>query len=125
MRATTWIAIGSFCAALGVALGAFGAHALKERLAAAGELENWATAARSLLVHALALVLFGLYRERHAGRDFPGWAFLCGSLLFSGSILLLALGLAERVVWPLTPLGGAALIGAWLAWAWEALRAKS
>jgi uncharacterized membrane protein YgdD (TMEM256/DUF423 family) len=122
MRATAWIAIGSVCGALGVALGAFGAHALEERLAAAGTLDSWHTAARSLLVH--ALILFGIWRERHPGRTFPGWGFLCGSLLFSGSIVLLALGVAKGVLGPLTPLGGALLIAAWLAWAWDALRSK-
>ena len=122
MQPRRWIALGALLAALGVALGAFGAHALRERLTAAGQLENWETATRYLLVHALALVAFGLFRERVPGNGIPGWCFLLGSLFFSGSIACLCFRVATAVMGPLTPLGGVLLIGGWIAFAVAALR---
>jgi len=125
MTARTTLALGALWAALAVALGAFGAHALKERLVEAGQLENWHTAVRYQMWHALALVLVGVLRERSATPGFlrfPAWGFLIGSLLFSGSIYCLALDVARPVMGPITPLGGALVIAAWCSFAWQAWR---
>ena len=124
MTARSCLAIGAVWAAIGVSLGAFGAHALKERLEAADQLANWHTAVRYQVWHALALILIGVLRERRAGLVFPSWGFLVGSLLFSGSIYCLALGVMRPVMGPITPLGGALLISAWLSFAWQVWRAK-
>lgn len=117
------IALGCLVAGLAVVLGAFGAHALEERLVADGQLANWETAVRYQAWHGLALVAYGLFRERRPdGGWFVAWAFALGALLFSGSILALALGAPSKFLWPLTPLGGLGLIAGWLLFALQALR---
>jgi uncharacterized membrane protein YgdD (TMEM256/DUF423 family) len=99
-------------------MGAFGAHALKGALEAAGTREAWETASRYQLLHAAALLGFaGWMRSSQgaAGRC-AAWAvrlWAAGTLLFSGSLYGLALG-APRWLGPVTPLGGAALIAGWL-----------
>lgn len=120
MSASRWIALGALSGALTVGLGAFGAHALKERLAA-DELAIWSTAVQYQGLHALALVAFGLLAERARVSALAGWLFLLGTLFFSGSLYALALG-APRWCGAITPLGGIALIAGWLALAWAALR---
>jgi uncharacterized membrane protein YgdD (TMEM256/DUF423 family) len=104
--------------ATGVVLGALGAHALKPRLAVAGMADAWQTAVIFQLVHAAALLGFAGWLRPVAAP--PGrcaaWAirlWILGTLLFSGSIYCLALG-AGPGVGPLTPLGGVALIAAWV-----------
>jgi uncharacterized membrane protein YgdD (TMEM256/DUF423 family) len=123
MSPRTCVALGSLLGATGVALGAFGAHALHERLEAAGQLANWQTAVSYQLWHAPALVLVGILRERHGGFVWSARAFLAGSLCFSGSIYCLAFGVLRPVMVPLTPLGGVLLLAGWLALASHALRA--
>jgi uncharacterized membrane protein YgdD (TMEM256/DUF423 family) len=118
-----WIAAGAAWAAAAVLLGAFGAHALAERLGPDGE-ADWQTAVRYQLAHALAILVHALFRERHGGSALAAGCFLVGSLLFSGSIYLLALDLLDAYVWPLTPLGGLILIAGWVAWAVAALRPR-
>ena len=125
MNARTWLAGACLLAALGVAAGAFGAHALKEGLEARGQLENWHAAVRYQVWHALALIAFALWRERHPGNAVVGWLMLGGGLLFSGSIYLLALDVGRGVVWPFTPLGGGLMMGGWVAWAVQAWKARS
>lgn len=105
---------GAVLGALGVAAGAFGAHGLKERLSAEA-LGWWDTASRYQLIHALALLATGLL-ERHRGTQLPWPAqlLLWGTIVFSGTLYGLALG-GPRWLGAVTPLGGAALIGGWLA----------
>lgn len=124
MSSARWIAAGCLLGAVAVALGAFGAHALKDTLVERGTLANWETAVRFQLVHAVALVAFALFRERHPGKGFPGWMFFLGATCFSGSLYLLCLGIAKSLMGPLTPFGGLLLIGGWIAFALEALRAR-
>ncbi len=118
MRPERWMALGAVWAALAVGLGAMGAHALEERLAASDGLDNWRTAASYQLWHALALVLFGLERRTNsggsAGGSWVGWCFFLGSLAFSGSIYGLSLQWGGKVLGPVTPLGGVLMIAAWL-----------
>jgi uncharacterized membrane protein YgdD (TMEM256/DUF423 family) len=119
-----WILLGCLWAALGVVLGAFGAHALEETLSASGHLDEWDTAVRYQLVHALALIAFGLFGERTRGRDYPALLFLIGSVFFSGSIYALCFDVLRALMGPITPLGGALLILGWLGFAREALRRR-
>ena len=122
MKPRQWIGIGAFWAAIGVTLGAFGAHAMKEELVAADQLENWRTAVRYQVWHALALVAYGILGERRRLAAYAGWAFLVGSFLFSGSIYCLARDVLRPVMGPLTPIGGALLISAWITFGISALR---
>lgn len=123
MHGRAWILLGCAWAALGVVLGAFGAHLLKDKLAPE-QLANWDTAVRYQLVHALALVAFGLFGERSSGKDYPGVLLLLGSLFFSGSIYALCFGFLKSVMGPITPLGGVMMIGGWIGFALEARRRR-
>jgi len=104
---------------IGVAVGAFGAHALHPFLLRNGMLEVWQTAVQYQLIHAVALVgLAGWLRgmsegaaRRRAGQ--AAWCWTAGVVLFSGSLYLLAIG-APRWVGPITPLGGLSLLIGWL-----------
>ena len=108
-----FLVLGAACAALAVAAGAFGAHALRDAVPPE-RLATWATAAHYGLAHALALVLTGLVAERAPGRlvRAAGWLFLAGIALFSGSLYALVL-LDAPVLGAVTPLGGAAFIAGW------------
>ena len=106
---------GALYGALAVALGAFGAHALKARLAPE-LLAHWGTATQYLALHALALLATGLLIERqppHRSLTLAGLAFLLGTAIFSGSLYLRVL--LDMPSWGMvTPLGGALLILGWL-----------
>ena len=111
------VALGALSAFLAVALGAFGAHALRDRLAP-DLLAVFETGARYHLVHAVAIVVVGFAEARLPAVRVSGVLFLIGTLLFSGSLYALALT-GVRGWGAVTPLGGLAfLVGwAWLAWA--------
>jgi uncharacterized membrane protein YgdD (TMEM256/DUF423 family) len=113
---------GALSGALGVALGAFGAHALRPRLEPE-RLVVFETAVRYQLIHALAL-LFCSTAVVAGGSTIwftlCGWFFVFGSLLFSGSLYLLVF--TNRRAWgAVAPLGGLALIAGWLSLAAGAL----
>jgi len=104
----------------GVALGAFGAHALKESLLAHGTLDVWETGVRYHLVHAVALLALAASPARAAGNAGMDWricagrAWAIGVVLFSGSLYGYALGGPHFLVF-LTPLGGLTLLFGWVA----------
>lgn len=116
--------IGAVAGFLGVALGAFGAHALKARLSAA-DLEIFETAVRYHLVHAVALLALAALAQRlpEGTASVAGWAFSLGILIFSGSLYLLVLT-GPRWLGAVTPLGGTALLVGWAALAWGLLRSS-
>lgn len=103
----------------GVGLGAFGAHGLKATLEPAGLLEIWKTAVFYQLIHAVAL--FALAGWPNPAAHKIGWCWIVGVLLFSGSLYGLALG-GPRLLGPITPLGGLALLAGWLLLTWAAFR---
>ena len=118
MRWTIWAAIFG---GLGVALGAFGAHALKERLSAT-DLVVFETAVRYQFIHALALMGCDMVASWSSGSGsspstasrVAGWCFVVGIVLFSGSLYaLVATGV--RKLGAVTPLGGVAFIAGWVA----------
>ncbi|MDA0990027.1 MAG: DUF423 domain-containing protein [Verrucomicrobia bacterium] len=122
------LAAASLMGGLAVVLGAFGAHALKERLDAAA-LAAFETAVRYQFYHALALLAVGLLMSQSMGGALRASAacFLLGTLLFSGSIYLLAtrslLPFGDcRWLGPVTPLGGLLLIAGWICLAVAAVR---
>jgi uncharacterized membrane protein YgdD (TMEM256/DUF423 family) len=115
--------VGSVFAFLGVALGAFAAHALEERLEARA-LEVFETGVRYQMIHALGLILLALLLARWPGSlgVWAGWAFVGGVLVFSGSLYLLALS-GVRAWGAVTPLGGVAFLAGWALLAIHVLRA--
>lgn len=109
-----FFSIGCAFGLTGVALGAFGAHALKARLAAE-QLATFEVGVRYQLIHALAMLAVTWACTRWPGKaaEASGWLFIAGTLLFSGS--LYALTLAEmRSLGIVTPVGGVALLLGWL-----------
>jgi len=112
-----WVAWGAVNAALSVAAGAFGAHALKARLPEA-LLVTFETGARYQMYHALALIAVGLAMGARPSSLFSaaGWAFTVGIVLFSGSLYALALS-GVRGLGAVTPLGGVAFLTGWVLFA--------
>ena len=113
MYGTAWL-LGSLSALVGVAAGAFGAHALQAAVDP-GLMEVYETGVRYQLVHALALLAIGLAGGRWpAGRwSIPTWLFAAGTVLFSGSLYLLAIT-GVRWLGAVTPLGGVCFLAGWL-----------
>ena len=119
-----WFAIGAGLGAVGVALGAFGAHGLKTRVDAAG-IAVWETASRYHVIHALALLATAWACDRWPGRyaESAGWLFLSGVVLFSGSLYALTLT-GVRALGAITPIGGLCLIAGWVCLALAAMRGR-
>lgn len=112
-----WMAIGALFAFLGVALGAFGAHALRTRITPR-DLEIFDVAVRYQLTHALALLITGLilwWRGLDVSRllVITPWLFTAGIILFSGSLYVLVLT-GKRWLGAVTPLGGVLFLAGWL-----------
>ncbi len=120
--------IGAVSAGIAVAAGAFGAHALRARVDARA-LEVWETAARYQMYHALALLFVAWLATVPGDGDAPvgrlygspvqvaGWAFVIGTVIFSGSLYLMTL---TGMTWlgAITPLGGVAFLVGWGAVVW-------
>jgi uncharacterized membrane protein YgdD (TMEM256/DUF423 family) len=122
--AKLFIGAGALAAALGVALGAFGAHALKARLSA-DMLAVWHTAVQYHLWHALGMVAIGTLAQQlptSVPLKLAGWLMLAGIVLFSGSLYALA-ATGTRWLGAVAPFGGACFIVAWLALGYAVLRA--
>jgi uncharacterized membrane protein YgdD (TMEM256/DUF423 family) len=105
----------------GVALGAFGAHALKETLTARGSVATWQTAVLYHLIHAVALLALVGVAGSWTNARWIGVCWSLGVVLFSGSLYWLALG-GPKILGPVTPLGGLAFLAGWLLVAWNAFR---
>lgn len=99
---------------LAVALGAFGAHALKEMLSASGRLETYELAVRYHFYHALALLAAGILMGRNSDSSLGLSAtfLLIGIVLFSGSLYALCLLNISRIA-IITPIGGVFLLAGW------------
>ncbi len=107
--------LASLSGALGVMLGAFGAHALRARLSP-DLLDTFETGVRYQMYHVFALlaVSFALARVGPSGwLNAAGWLFILGTLLFSGSLYLLS-WTGVRWLGAITPFGGVAFIAGWL-----------
>jgi uncharacterized membrane protein YgdD (TMEM256/DUF423 family) len=114
--------LGAASAFVSVAAGAFGAHALRGRLAPE-LLAVFETAARYQMYHALALLAVAWAMSRWPGALtlWAGWLFIAGTVLFSGSLYALALS-GVRWLGAITPFGGAAFLAGWLCLALSAGR---
>ena len=120
----TFLFLGALSGALAVAFGAFGAHGLRAALSA-DLLSTFETGVRYHMYHALALLAVALAAARWSSTAFlpaAGWLFVAGTLLFSGSLYLLAFT-GARWLGIITPFGGVAFIAGWLCLALAALRA--
>jgi uncharacterized membrane protein YgdD (TMEM256/DUF423 family) len=115
-------ALGAASGFVGVAAGAFGAHGLKARLTPE-LLAVFDTGARYQMIHALALLAVAWAISRWPGRAAvaSGWCFVAGTLIFSGSLYLLALT-GVRGLGAITPVGGVLFLLGWLLLALAAWR---
>ena len=100
----------SVIGALGIAAAAFGAHGL-ENIASPEQVRWWAIGAAIQLVTAPCVLLAALHRDQISA--VVGWLWVVGVGLFSGSLYAMALG-GPRSLGAVTPLGGVALVAAWL-----------
>ncbi len=112
------VALGALNAAIAVAAGAFGAHALRERLEPRA-LEIFETGARYQMYHALGILLCGVLATR--GAQQAGWVLQVGIVIFSGSLYALALS-GVKGLGAITPIGGVAFLAGWAWLAWSAWR---
>ena len=122
---TKFLLLAAISAFIGVAAGAFGAHGLEPKLSA-DLLAVYETGVRYELFHAVALLFVGLAADRwpNAGWGRAGWMFVAGTVLFSGSLYLLALT-GARWLGAVTPLGGACFLLGWFFAAAASLRSAS
>jgi len=123
MSARLALVLASFFLFVAVAAGAFGAHALKERIAPE-LLAVYQTAVQYHFWHALGLLAIGvmLVQKPDSGAlAIAAWLLVAGMVLFSGSLYALALT-GVRGLGAVTPIGGIALLAAWVAMGWAAWR---
>jgi uncharacterized membrane protein YgdD (TMEM256/DUF423 family) len=120
----TFVVAASVLGFLGVALGAFGAHALRDSLTPR-DLEIFETAVRYQLIHAVALLGVAAAAARWPDVSTlltaSGWLMVGGVLVFSGSLYTLV-GTGIRSFGAVTPIGGVAMLAAWATLGWAALR---
>lgn len=113
--AKLFLIIGSTLGGLSVAIGAFGAHALKNILEANDQMQTFETGVKYQFYHALALILLGILMQKFDHKLFiwSGYGFIIGTILFSGSLYILSLSGIGK--WgAITPLGGVAYLVGWI-----------
>ncbi|MBH0084929.1 DUF423 domain-containing protein [Psychrobacter sp. SCQQ22] len=115
-----WVGIAAINMAIAVALGAFGAHGLKN-IASPQQLEWWHTATLYLLVHALGLLLVGLLIRLRYITQTTAWLLQIGIIIFAGSLYSMTLG-APLWFGAITPIGGVLMIVGWLCLALSAFK---
>ena len=123
MTARAALTLAALLMFVAVAAGAFGAHALRSRLAP-DMAAVWQTAVQYHAWHALGLAVVGLltiHVPERAGLALAGWLFIVGIVLFSGSLYAMALT-GVRTLGAITPIGGGAFLAGWLSLAWAASR---
>ncbi len=110
-----FLMLGGLMGVLSVAIGAFGAHALKSILEANQRVDTFELASRYHFYHTGALLVLGILLKMYPSRWFiwSGYSFFIGILIFSGSLYLLSLT-GKTWLGAITPLGGLALIAAWV-----------
>ena len=104
---------GTILALGAVVMGAFGAHILKDILTAKSSVSTWETAVRYQMWHALSLLLLSVFPKKQMPSKATGQCLIIGTLLFSGSLYLLAIG-GPKWLGPVTPIGGLLLISGWM-----------
>ncbi|MEK8126848.1 DUF423 domain-containing protein [Paenibacillus filicis] len=110
-----FVTVGSLFGFLSVALGAFGAHALKASLTA-DMLANYQTGVQYQMMHALGIIGVGLASlalGRSRALQWAGWSMIIGIIIFSGSLYALSLS-GIKMLGAITPIGGVAFLLGWL-----------
>ena len=112
-----FIIAGAVNAAIAVMLGAFGAHALEEKLSE-HYLAVWQTAVQYQMFHALGLIAIGILMSSSlvgpiTQLTWAGWLLLAGIIIFSGSLYILSLS-GIGILGAITPIGGVAFIAGWI-----------
>jgi uncharacterized membrane protein YgdD (TMEM256/DUF423 family) len=110
--------VGALFAFIGVAAGAFGAHALKPRLPS-DLFDIFEVGVRYQMIHALGLlaVAWAITRWPFRPVEVAGWLFIAGIVIFSGSLYLLSLT-GVRWLGAITPIGGVAFLAGWALMIW-------
>lgn len=105
---------GALFAFLGVGLGAFGAHGLARRVPEE-RMKTYQTGVQYHLIHAVAAWIAGMLAQQYHGQliSWAGWLFLCGIVLFSGSLYALTMERLPRALGVVTPLGGLLFLIGW------------
>jgi uncharacterized membrane protein YgdD (TMEM256/DUF423 family) len=116
---TRWAAVAAVLLALGVAIGAFGAHGLRGRIDEYS-MNIYERAVMYHFIHALGL-LFVSTLQPNTCVKWSAWLMLAGIVLFSGSLYVLAIT-GVRILGAITPFGGVAFIAAWIVLAVSSLR---
>ncbi len=118
-----WFAAGAVLSGLGVLIGAFGAHGLRDRVTV-DMLAVFETGVRYHLIHGLAVLAVAWAASRWPGAwiGAAGWLFVAGIVVFSGSLYILAIS-GARWWGAVTPIGGVCFLAGWAALAVGALRA--
>ena len=122
------VVTAAFLGALTIAIGAFGAHGLKQ-LIDAEAITSFETGVRYQMFHVIVLLVIGLTGPiSTTTKKWVFWFFIFGIILFSGSIYILALkeilSFDVKSLWPVTPLGGLSFILGWLCLGYGLLKLK-
>ncbi len=118
----TFFFLGSLSGAIAVMLGAFGSHGLRKRLTS-DSMATFEIGVRYQMYHAVAMIAASIASGQWSASSLPsvaGWLFTIGTLLFSGSLYILALT-QKRRLGAITPFGGLAFIAGWVCLALPAL----
>lgn len=109
------LAITSVLGAIAIILGAFGAHALKEKLGI-DALKSFETGVRYQMYHVIVLLFVNTYIDFSSKtKNTISWFFFIGILFFSGSLYAItAGGIDPKSIWFITPFGGLLLIIGWV-----------
>ena len=120
--AQRWILLGSIFGFFGVALGAFGAHALRDQLSERA-LAIYQTATQYQLVHAIALLAWGAWcaQANPQPSSLTGWCFTAGIVFFSGSLYALAIT-DIKPLGAITPIGGVLFVIGWANIAFQTIK---
>jgi uncharacterized membrane protein YgdD (TMEM256/DUF423 family) len=116
------LATGAILMALGVMLGAFGAHALQAQLTPR-QLASYQTGVQYQMLHAFGLMIVGIVGQVTGATPrlrWSAWLMAAGIVFFSGSIYLMTAG-APRSLGMVAPVGGISFMAAWALLAWQAL----
>ena len=119
-----FLLLGSISGIISVAIGAFGAHGLKDYLTKTSRLDTFETAVKYQFYHTFALILVAILLDKYNDKllNYAGYSFLIGILLFSGSLYALVATQITKFG-AITPFGGLFFIAGWVLMAWVALKA--